>query len=41
MKGLVIDVVDVAHEAFDSAAREVEDQCVGVFKTLQHSLLKL
>ena len=30
--GLVIDVVDVVHEAFDSAAREVEEQCVGVLK---------
>ena len=41
VKGLAMDVVDVVYEAFDSAAREVEEQCVGVLKTLQHSLLKL
>ena len=38
---LVIDVVDIAYEAFDSVGREVEEQFAGVLKTLQHSLLKL
>ena len=41
MKDLVSDVVDIAHEAFDNAGREVVDQFAGVLKALQHSLLKL